>query len=144
MQNFVLYLFKIRYIGLYFWSDSSTAKKRAEETVVGDVFGFVGIILAVVVLILLKFKIIPPSLLKGVPNARYIILISLGIICLFFGMRMLKYFRSLINESDFKEKIDLNRYSKKSALPYFIHVILSPILFLFILGIIQKSVASFF
>ena len=44
MQNFILYLFKIRYIGLYFWSDSSTAKKRAEETVVGDVFGFVGIV----------------------------------------------------------------------------------------------------
>jgi len=64
MQNFILYLFKIRYIGLYFWSDSSTAKKRAEETVVGDVFGFVGIILAVVVLILLKFKIIPTVFIK--------------------------------------------------------------------------------
>jgi len=78
-EKLVVFLFKIKYIGLYFWSTPSTAKDKSIHLVIGDLLTIFVFLLTIVVVFLIKLGIIPSDIsVKEISNARIIALSILG------------------------------------------------------------------
>lgn len=145
IKRLILILFKSRYIGLYFWSKTVDAKQRARETVVGDILSIFAVILTVFIAILIKIGIISPFSLKHYPNSRIIVLILVGGISFLIGIRVNRYIKGILNkEDDLDSFCELDRHSKSSALPYFLFVLFSPLLYIVFYFLMLKLIVSHF
>ena len=137
-------LYKIRFLGLHFWTDPNTAKKRTEETIVGDIIGLFGIVFAVTILVLVKSQFLAPLSWSEKPKLKMTLLILLTVVSVICGYSLLKKVSSITKQYSFDEMIVIDNYSKRSTFVFFLYTLLSPLMFLLFLGIILKIIASIF
>lgn len=144
LEKFILYLFKIRYIGLYFWSKKLDVKRRTKEIVIGDILSIFVIILTILIVFIIKIGLISNFTIKQIPNSRLVILTLIGIFSLLIGNKINKYVKKILSEENIEILCQLNNRSKKSALPFFLFVIFSPIIFIIFYALMLKIITYLF
>ena len=143
IEKLILFLFKSRYKGLYFWGNSSSAEKRARETVVGDLLSIMTFSLAIFILLFLKLYPVDELNSEKYGAYRPAILIGLGVLAFLIGRKIDKVIEAIVAKNK-PGSLNLKGYSKKSALPNFILVLLSPLLTIVVFFLTIKTLISLF
>ena len=143
-EKLVIFLFKIKYIGLYFWSNPHKAREKATDIVISDLLMMLLFFATIIIICLLKLGFIPTDIsVKHIPNARIITLSILGLIIILIAALIFKSVEKVIKKEKYANVFDLTQFTKKSALPYFLFTLFDPLLWLIFFGIFLKSVNYF-
>lgn len=121
LNYLIRFLFRRQYIGFYFWNSKNTnLKGNTIDIIIGKILFLLlilsaGVTFAIIIIFNLNEKI------QITPNKEYkpILLGGIVIIAYFLSKKLENYIKRIITDRYIKT-INLKKYSKKSALPYFI------------------------
>lgn len=117
----IRFFFRRQYIGFYFWNrKNNSLKKNTIDTIIGKILALLAIlIVGIVFIIIIIFNL--NEKIQITPNKEYspILLGSILIIVYLLSNKLEHHIKKIITDKYIKT-INLKKYNKNSALPYFI------------------------
>lgn len=138
LNYLIQFLFRRHYIGFYFWNNKGDIIRNIIEVITGKILALsavciAGVVFTIIIIFNLNEKI------QITPNKEYktILLGGIAIIAYFLSKKLENYIKRIITDRYIKT-INLKKYSKKSALPYFITTFTDLFIILFVLVLMMK------